>query len=527
MTKPFLTLLGTSFRGWIGAKGVWMLAFAAVLPMLLTGAWAGTHQADIVQLAPTWVPAQPLDGQPVTFFANISNGPLSVGAFNATLAVGTLQGNNFFPFANTTIRVHGMGPGAKKELTLQWTAQSNANLYVFAQADTGNEINEVDKTNNLRVVPLRVNYSLANATNAPTAPTNLTGNPAGPKVDLQVSVSGGGQWPITDGTHTWTATITNRGNVTARNATVTLRIGPVFGNQMTSPLNATTQNFTLAAGAQKVVSLQYAPAAGSYWADAFVNTTGSHDTNVSALHAAVPFAVQPTEPPQVLPPTSSLPQKADIKSFYLDVLGLLQLRILVPFIALFYAGGVLTDEKEKGSLPYVLTRPVERWLIPIVKFIAGFAVAAIAIILGIVGTYLILFQATPQGKDIGFLTTPLIASLLALLAYGGFFTALGVVFDRPYLIGLAYVIGWEAIVSNFVPWVSDHLSINHLVDTALAGWALDQGIQWLPAGVPTGTGATTPQTVAAAVTAVEYLVIAAFVFLAFSAFWMKRREFDL
>jgi hypothetical protein len=528
MTKPFTALLSTSFRNWIGAKGFWLVALAAIVPMILTGAWAGTHRAELAAGTPTWGASTPLEGQNITITVPIKNiGGVSVGAFNATVAVGEVSGNNFSVFAENSTRINGLNPGASKDLKLSWTAVAGQ-WYVFAQADTNTEIGQVDITHDQRIVPLAVDYPLENQSQAPLPQTNTSGNDAGAPIDLSVAVSPGGSFTVLDAQHTWNATVTNVGSTTANDITLYLRTGSVFGNNMTSVL--ASKNLSIASlgpGQSASVTVTATPATGTYWTQADVAPGTQHPLDRSKLDASVAYSVNPTVPPSVEPPASSIPTKATIKNFYLQVLGDLYLRLLIPFVALFYAAGIITDEKERGNLTYILTRPVDRWVVPVVKFVAGFAVAGIAIVIGVSGTYLILFQATPAGKDVGFFTTPLLASLLALFAYGSFFTVLGVFFERPYLWGVAYIIGWEAIVSNFVQWIGDHLSINHTIGTALGGWAVDQGVQWLPQGITHGANATSPIVVSDAVHAVEYLIVASFVFLVVAGYWMKKREFDV
>jgi hypothetical protein len=304
---------------------------------------------------------------------------------------------------------------------------------------------------------------------------------------------------------TFTATFANHGSAPF-NGTGTLRVGRMFGAQFAA-LKDVSKNLTLAPGATDTLDFTWNVQEGALWAEAWVNTTDGHDTSPADNHAAKAFTVDPVLGPDATPPPP--PLRLTIKDFYLQILSLLHLRVLLPLVALFYAGGVLADERERGTLPFILTR-AERWTLPVTKFIAGYIVAAVAVVLGILGTYALLF-GTPS-TDPGFLVTPLLVSLLTLFVYGCFFTLLGVLVERPYLIGLAFVIGWETIVSLFVQPVRQ-FTINQHIGEAVSGWSLNT-VQWLP----TGEGP---------MRALLLLVVAALAFLGGAAAWMKRREFDV
>ncbi|MGQ0536915.1 MAG: CARDB domain-containing protein [Methanobacteriota archaeon] len=520
MATPLFTLLANNLRTWIGARGIWLAVAAALVPLGLTGAWYATHQADLSAVGVSGIPADVTEGDLVDVVATIkNNGSLDVGAFNVTLAVGRVFGATLTPDATRTIEVDGLDAGETRSVNLTWTAKPGV-FWVLADADPDDRIGEIEEFNNQKPVPFTVRYKTPGAADAPRTPENLTGDPStgeiadlalGP-IDWEIVRNGtpvvGADAPQAQDQVTFRVPVTNRGTAPATDAKITLRVGRVFAGTF-APLRDTSENATIEPGATRTVELAWTAQLGAYWVEAIANVTQGFDPEPSDNHATEPLTVDAVLDPAQKPPEP--PEKLTIKDFYLQVLNLLHLRILLPFIALFYAGGVIADERESGALAQLLTRPVPRWMIPVTKFAASFVVAAIAVAVGIVATFFLLFQ-TPQG-NVGFLTTPLFISLVALFVYGAFFILLGVVVDRPYLVGIAFVVGWETIAGNFVPWVQK-LTISHHLLNAINGWRLDEGLQWLP----TEEGGTR---------ALAYVLVAGVVFLAAAMYRMKRREFDV
>jgi hypothetical protein len=506
-----MALFRTHLRSWVSAKGFLIVALAGLLPVVLVGAWVVTHQADISPDEPTLSLTSIKEGDPVVLTVAVRNiGTSNAGNFNASLSIGRVSGNQLIPDATKEDTVSGLAPGASALVTVDWTAKAGS-WWILADTDSADTVGEKEEFNNQKLVPVVVGYRLPSAVTAPTAPNNLTGNDSAPvATDLTMTAL-----RLPPGSHvrgdnlTFSSMVTNTGTEAVTNVTVALRVGRGFGG----PLAAFSENITqvdLAAGESKEILLLWREATeGPYWAQAYVDPgdlvsdpDGTNNMEVASL------VVDPKPAGEKPPPP---PDRLTIKDFYASILGLLHLRILIPFIALFYAGGVIADEKEAGTLPYLLTRPLSRSAIPIAKFLAGFVVAAVAVSIGIVVTFLILF-GTPEG-NVGFLTTPLFASLVTLFVYGGFFTLLGIVVDRPYLLGVAFVLGWETIAGLFVPWVKT-LTIGNYIQEAAKSWKVDEGLQWLPSDE-------------ASMGALRIVIVAGIAFLALSAWTMRRREFDL
>lgn len=127
---------------------------------------------------------------------------------------------------------------------------------------------------------------------------------------------------------------------------------------------------------------------------------------------------------------------------------------VLPFVALFYGVAVVRDEMEGGTLPYLLTRPIPRHVVYGARLGAALG-AALAIVVGLTGVHALILGATPTGDQ---LTRLLVALSLGCLAYGGLFSALGAVFQRPFLIGLFALLMVDAPLSR-LPMVVRHITI--------------------------------------------------------------------
>ncbi|HVL86628.1 MAG TPA: CARDB domain-containing protein [Candidatus Thermoplasmatota archaeon] len=560
MAAPIGTLFGLSLRGWLSARGVWAAFAVALVPMLLTGSWVATHPAD-VEVTGVFADLERIrDGDEVTFAVQLRNvGGVDVGGFNVSLSVfhalPRVEGNrlvvnnetgrlawemsaetrmrpsrDFFQGERLVERVEGLPAGASTTVTFSWQAKFGVWL-VLAQADPEDAVGEINERNNLaqhrppgtealargEPTPLVVPFRLPEA--GPRAPTGLEGE-GETQANLSVRVEFAPREPRLFEFVNITATVVNSGPEPVENATFRLRAGRVDGGafSIVPPVQDQLRTVSLGVGNSSTITISWQPPfLETYWIQAYAQPpAGALDPSPDDNVVAVPFGMLMPDHRQLvedlrplLAPQLEPPPRATIKAFYQAIFEFLHLHIILPFVALFYAAGVLADERERGTLPYVLTRPIPRWLLPLAKFAAGFVVAATAVILGIAAAFAVMFGA--PGGDVGFLTTPLLASLAALFAYSAFFVLLGVLVDRPYLVGVAFVLGWETIAGALVPWVSN-LTISHHVRKAFGGWPMDQGVQWAPAeGEPT--------------TALLVVLLSGVAFLVAAAVAMKRREF--
>jgi ABC-2 type transport system permease protein len=137
-----------------------------------------------------------------------------------------------------------------------------------------------------------------------------------------------------------------------------------------------------------------------------------------------------------------------------DLLDTLLLAIVLPVTALIFGTAALGAEIEDGTAVYLLTKPIERWRILLVKVgVASAATIALALPTALLTSLIILGGDDPHGISVGFG----LGVVVGATAYCALFVALSVRTSRALLIGLAYVFVWEAILPSIFDgtrWVS-------------------------------------------------------------------------
>lgn len=137
-----------------------------------------------------------------------------------------------------------------------------------------------------------------------------------------------------------------------------------------------------------------------------------------------------------------------------DMLDNLVLAVVLPLIALVFGTAALGAEIEDGTAIYLLTKPIERWRILLVKIgVATVATLALTLPATLIASLISLGGDDPYGLTAGFV----LAVAVGALAYSALFVALSVRTSRALLVGLVYVFVWEAIVPTFFDgtrWIS-------------------------------------------------------------------------
>ncbi len=142
------------------------------------------------------------------------------------------------------------------------------------------------------------------------------------------------------------------------------------------------------------------------------------------------------------------------------------LLFLSPFVALFYGTSLIADEVENKTITYLLTRPVQKYMITIGKFLAYFLVALIIVFPPTIITYLMLINDYRMPLVFSDILHLLIKQLgittLSIIVYGSIFNFFGTRFKHPIISGLLFAFGWEKIVL-IVPGVVRNFSVVHYI----------------------------------------------------------------
>lgn len=184
--------------------------------------------------------------------------------------------------------------------------------------------------------------------------------------------------------------------------------------------------------------------------------------------------------------------------------GTFALGLALPFLALFFGGGVLREEIEDQTLTYAFTRPIGRGRVYVARAVAAMApVFALAVPVALMAG---LRTDTETGLRYA------LAAALGVPAYLGFFALLGLFAKWSTTVGVLFVLFWESLVAQ-VPGFLGRLTIGAHV----------RGIAGLTPEGPMAAFVTLPGAVGAAVT----LLVVAGLTLSLGALWVQRAEIVL
>lgn len=128
------------------------------------------------------------------------------------------------------------------------------------------------------------------------------------------------------------------------------------------------------------------------------------------------------------------------------VLDTLEIRFVLPLVALIVGTTVLGSEIDDGTAVFLLVKPVARWRIVLAKAIVATGLTALLTL-----PFVIVASVLLRPDD---LTTTIVAftvgCFLGGAAYTIAFLTLSVFTTRAFLIGLAYVLIWEGVLSGLL-----------------------------------------------------------------------------
>jgi ABC-type transport system involved in multi-copper enzyme maturation permease subunit len=126
------------------------------------------------------------------------------------------------------------------------------------------------------------------------------------------------------------------------------------------------------------------------------------------------------------------------------------LRIIVPLLGVFYGTSLMADEIEDKTITYLFTRPIPRGAVLIGKYLAYLGCTVFVVLPSVVLVYLLI---VPLKGSLGAAFPDLLKDLLllglGLAVYGAVFAFVGAMFNRPLLIGLIFIFGWEQATLAF------------------------------------------------------------------------------
>jgi ABC-2 type transport system permease protein len=118
------------------------------------------------------------------------------------------------------------------------------------------------------------------------------------------------------------------------------------------------------------------------------------------------------------------------------------LGLVLPVVALVFAGAAIGDLRDDKTLVYLWLRPMNRWPIVVGAALAAGTLAAPITIVPIV------LAAVLTGAGNGIVAGTVLASIVGLVAYVAVFTLFGVWLKRFIVWGLAYILIWEGFIAQ-------------------------------------------------------------------------------
>jgi ABC-2 type transport system permease protein len=160
------------------------------------------------------------------------------------------------------------------------------------------------------------------------------------------------------------------------------------------------------------------------------------------------------------------------------VLDLLVVQTVMPLVALIVGTAAIGSEIEDGTAVYLMIKPIPRWKIALSKGLVAAGLTAALVVPAVVLTGFLL------GGTRGDTTTTIVGFAVACLvggsAYAVAFMALSVFTSRALLLGLAYTLIWEGVLSGLLEGTK-FLSIRQATLGLAAALGVDvQGVPLVP-----------------------------------------------
>jgi len=130
-------------------------------------------------------------------------------------------------------------------------------------------------------------------------------------------------------------------------------------------------------------------------------------------------------------------------------------QLILPMTALIYASGLMQDEQEEQTLTYLLIRPLPKWAIYVVKWLATVATTVTLTALFTALTFAAIYAGVDDGVAAADADGPAMRCLktiavhaLGVTAYCSLFGLVGLVTKRTLIIGLVYTVVVEGLLAN-------------------------------------------------------------------------------
>jgi len=129
---------------------------------------------------------------------------------------------------------------------------------------------------------------------------------------------------------------------------------------------------------------------------------------------------------------------------YSNVSAIFVYHILALASAIFTTA-IISQEVEQKTIVYLLTRPVPRWKLLLLRYLAS------GIVVSVIGILCAVFASIGSYQGLG--NNPLLikdcaALIVGAFAYGALFLLVSLMFNRAMIICLLFAFGWETAIPN-------------------------------------------------------------------------------
>jgi ABC-2 type transport system permease protein len=156
------------------------------------------------------------------------------------------------------------------------------------------------------------------------------------------------------------------------------------------------------------------------------------------------------------------PSHGDVESYSM-LSSLLTFRLL-PLASAIFSSAVLSQEVEQKTIVYLLTRPVPRAQLFVMRTLASAIVVALVTAVAAIAVSAAVYGGRALGNEI--LYRDFVAIVVGALAYGTLFALLSLIVNRAMIVSLLFAFAWETSVPVF-PGDAHVLSISSYL-TAIA-----------------------------------------------------------
>jgi ABC-2 type transport system permease protein len=133
-------------------------------------------------------------------------------------------------------------------------------------------------------------------------------------------------------------------------------------------------------------------------------------------------------------------------SFYSDLVQQLFVPTVAALIALVFGVSAFGDEREDGTILYLVATPQPRLELVVAKIAAAWAAALVLLVPSLIASGLLSLRT---GVTAGLIGWPLLGVVLASLAYCAASVLLSLYTRRPIVIGVLYILLWEGSIATF------------------------------------------------------------------------------